>query len=256
MKINPIKNPEKPKYPDYKELSKKKDAKKLVAFLAALASLATTLTGCQVQGDVAYEGVAMPPVETEEQLAGDVAIDGAMEIETTAEVELMGEIAVDMVFINQYKFCDDGNWEFDSVVSSDESGTSDVEITLNDGRRIKFYSGDLLMISGATPGEVFDSAGYGKYLEMYPDAVFPDDKVFYTADGQTILIPDYNNRYIILPKTENGEEIVTLAGDVVCDVPETTGEIDGVAVPGWTYIETTTEEPQIAGGMTMEIPEE
>lgn len=255
MKINPVKNPEKPKYPDYKELSKKKDAKKLVAFLAALASLATTLTGCQTAGDVQYEGVAPVPVETE-QLAGDVAIDGGIEIETTAEVELMGEIAVDMVFINQYKFCDDGNWEFDSVVSSDESETSDVEITLNDGRRIKFYSGDLLMISGATPGEVFDSAGYGKYLEMYPDAVFPDDKVFYTADGDTILIPDYNNHYIILPKTENGEEIVTLAGDVVCDIPETTGETDGVAVPGWTYIETTTEDPQIAGGMTMEIPEE
>ena len=238
MKINPVKNPEKPKYPDYKELSKKKDAKKLVAFLAALASLATTLTGCQVQGDVQYEGIAGPPIETE-QLAGDVAIDGGIEIETTAEVELMGEIAVDMVFINKYKFCDDGNWEFNSVVSSDESETSDVEITLDDGRRIKFYSGDFLMVSGATPSEVLDSAGYGKYLEMYPDVIFPDDKIFYTADGQTILIPDYNNSYIILPKTENDEEIVTLAGDVVCDV-----------------YETTTEEPQIAGGMTMEIPEE
>lgn len=249
MKINPVKNPKKPDYPDLNELSKKKKSKKLVAFLAALASLATTLTGCQVQGDVAYEGVAMPPVETEE-LAGDVALDGAVAIET-CEVELMGETAVDTVFINQYQFGEDGKWIFSSVITDEEI---DIEYLLDDGRRIKFYSGDLLVVAGATPDEVFDSEGYGEYITLYPDMVFPDDKVFYTADGETILIPDYNNHYVVFPKKED-EEIVTLAGDVIYTEPEVITE-EKVAVPGWTYVETTTEELQIAGGITMEDFEE
>ena len=168
----------------------------------------------------------MPPVETEEQLAGDVALDGAVAIET-CEVDLMGETAVDTVFINQYQFGEDGKWIFSSVITDEEN---DIEYLLDDGRRIKFYSGDLLIVSGATPDEIFDSEGYGEYIKLYPDMVFPDDKVFYTADGETILIPDYNNHYVIFPEKED-EEIVTLAGDVAYD-------------------------SEIAGGMMIETPEE
>ena len=75
MKINPVKNPKKPDYPDLNELSKKKKSKKLVAFLAALASLATTLTGCQVQGDVAYleiagKSIPLPPAKSKKLIDG------------------------------------------------------------------------------------------------------------------------------------------------------------------------------------------
>ena len=253
MKINPVKNPKKPDYPDLNELSRKKKSKKLVAFLAALASLATTLTGCQVQGDVAYEGVAMPPVETEEQLAGDVAIDGGMEIET-CEVDLMGETVVDTVFVNQYKFSDNGKWIFDTVITDEEN---DIEYLLDDGRRIKFYSGDLLVVAGATPDEIFDSEGYGEYIKMYPDMVFADDKVFYTADGDTILIPDYNNHYVVFPKKED-EEIVTLAGDVIYTEPEIAGGIVmeteivlDTELAGKVLLETTEDSSEFC-----EIPEE
>lgn len=244
MKINPVKNPKKPEYPNFSELSKKKKSKKLVAFLAALASLATTLTGCQVQGDVAYEGVAMPPIETE-QLAGDVAIEGITEVET-CEPEIMGGVVVETIAIKHYRFSDDGNWESDPETASDWAdlfSDPDVSLILDDGRRIKLYSGDFLVISDASPDEVFDSAGYGKYIEKYPGITFPDDKVFYTADGDTILIPDYNNSYLILPPKED-EEVFSLAGDVAYELP------DDTQIAGGIMIETSEENG------TCTLPEE
>ena len=157
MEIKPVKNYQIPKF----------------ALALAAVAVAGTMTGCRTSGEVATEGVAPQPVETDIQLMGDEPV-AACPTTTEEPVELGGEVAIEDYTVCVTELVTNDSIPFDPAVIPD---FDDVFEQSN--------------LQGVAYEELFKEAFAEKGITLIPKALDQSgeaDFVWTSEDGEQVQI--------------------------------------------------------------------